>query len=63
MNFIWIRIVRVRVADAVGADTLRDPAIGAVVLRPILHVVVAWIVDRAILSLAFISGMSDKTLR
>lgn len=53
MNPVCGRIIRVGVSDAVGADALHDSAILTPVLGPFLHVVIARVMNAAMLPLAF----------
>jgi hypothetical protein len=53
-------VIRVRVSDTMWTNALHDASILAPVLRPILHVVVARIVDAAVVPLALGLGVDEE---
>ena len=44
--------VRIRMPNAMLADTLGDSSVITVIQRPFAHVVLAWVVDRAMATVA-----------
>jgi hypothetical protein len=50
---LGLRVIWVRVSDAMRTNPFHDPPVTSPVLRPIAHMVVAGIVDTAMLPLTF----------
>ncbi len=55
-------IVRIGMAYSAGADALRNPTVHPVELRPVFHVVIRDVVNRARLSLTLVRIVRNKAL-